>query len=196
MTDDSFDLPGCLAQVRAGDQAASRDLVNHLYPLVIKIVRSHLPRRAAEEDLAQDIFIKMFNRMHQYHGAVPFPHWVSRIAVTTCIDQLRSQKRRPEFRMADFSEDEARLIENLADPSNRPDPVDALAARELVGRLLATLSPKDRTILTLLDLERRSLAEIASMTGWNTTLIKVRAFRARKKLQKAFEQLKEKESHE
>ena len=196
MTDDAFDLPGCLAQVRAGDQAASRDLVNHLYPLVIKIVRSHLPRRAAEEDLAQDIFIKMFNRMHQYHGAVPFPHWVSRIAVTTCIDQLRSQKRRPEFRMADFSEDEARFIENLADPAERPDPVDALAARELVGKLLATLSPKDRTILTLLDLERRSLAEIASMTGWNTTLIKVRAFRARKKLQKAFEELKEKESHE
>lgn len=196
MTDEAFDLPGCLTRVRAGDQAASRNLVDHLYPLVIRIVRSHLPRRSAEEDLAQEIFIKMFNRMHQYQGSVPFPHWVSRIAVTTCIDQLRAQKRRPEYRMADFTEDEARILENAGDSTDRPDPVDALAARELVGKLLDTLSPKDRAILTLLDLERRTLAEIAALTGWNTTLIKVRAFRARRKLQRAFEELKQKESHE
>ena len=196
MTDEAFDLSGCLVRVRRGDQAASRDLVNQLYPLVIKIVRSHLPRRSAEEDLAQEIFIKMFTRMHQYHGAVPFPHWVSRIAVTTCIDQLRSQKRRPEYRMADFSEEEAQVIQNVSNPADDPDPVDALAARELVTRMLETLDPKDRTILTLLDLDRLRLKEIASRTGWSTTMIKVRAFRARKKLQRAFEQLKEKENHE
>jgi RNA polymerase sigma-70 factor (ECF subfamily) len=195
MTDEAFDLPGCLALVRQGDQAASRDLVNHLYPLVIKIVRSHLPRRSAEEDLAQDIFVKMFTRMHQYKGTVPFPHWVSRIAVTTCIDQLRSQKRRPEFRMADFTEEEAHILENTSEPGDKPDQVEALEARELVHKMLATLSPKDRTILTLLDLEQRSLAEIASMTGWSTTMIKVRAFRARKKLQRAFSELKQKENH-
>ena len=79
MPDEEFDLPGCLARVRKSDQAAFRDLVNHLYPLVIKIVRSHLPRRTAEEDLAQDIFIKMLTRMRQYKEAVPFSHWVSRI---------------------------------------------------------------------------------------------------------------------
>lgn len=195
MTDEVFDLPGCLVLVRQGDQAASRDLVNHLYPLVIKIVRSHLPRRSAEEDLAQEIFIKMFTRMHQYQGTVPFPHWVSRIAVTTCIDQLRSQKRRPEFRMADFTEEEAHFLENTSEPGDKPDQVEALEARELVHKMLATLSPKDRTILTLLDLEQRSLADIASMTGWSTTMIKVRAFRARKKLQRAFEELKQKEKH-
>lgn len=195
MTEEVFDLPGCLALVRQGDQVASRDLVNHLYPLVIKIVRSHLPRRSAEEDLAQDIFIKMFTRMHQYQGTVPFAHWVSRIAVTTCIDQLRSQKRRPEFRMADFSEEEAHFLENTSDPGDKPDQVEALEARELVQKMLGTLSPKDRTILTLLDLEQRSLSEIASMTGWSTTMIKVRAFRARKKLQRAFEELKQKENH-
>lgn len=196
MPDEEFDLLGCLAQAREGDQAACRDLVNHLYPLVIKIVRSHLPRRSAEEDLAQDIFIKMFSRMHQYQGTVPFPHWVSRIAVTTCIDQLRSQKRRPEYRMADFTEEEAKMLENVSHPGEGTDPVDALSARELVGKMLATLNPKDRTILTLLDLERRSLAEIASMTGWSITMIKVRAFRARKKLQKSFQELEREESHE
>ena len=74
--------------------------------------------------------------------------------------------------------------------------MEALSARELVGKMLATLNPKDRTILTLLDLERRSLAEIASMTGWSITMIKVRAFRARKKLQKSFQELEREESHE
>jgi len=99
-----FDVPGCLNRVRQRDQAAARELVDHLYPLVIRIVRSHLPRRVPEEDLAQEVFMKMFTRLEQYQGAVPFPHWVSRIAVTTCIDHLRAQKRRPEFRMADLSE--------------------------------------------------------------------------------------------
>ncbi len=195
MTEETFDLPGCLAQVRQGDQGASRDLVNHLYPLVIKIVRSHLPRRSAEEDLAQDIFIKMFRRMHQFKGTVPFPHWVSRIAVTTCIDQLRAQKRRPEFRMADFTEDEARFLQNTSDAGERPNQVEALEARELVQKMLGTLNPKDRTVLTLLDLEQHSLAEIADLTGWSITMIKVRAFRARKKLKRSYDELMQKENH-
>jgi len=98
--------------------------------------------------------------------------------------------------MADFTEEEARILENVSHPGDDIDPVDALSARELVSKMLATLNPKDRIILTLLDLEKRTLAEIASMTGWNTTVIKVRAFRARKKLQKSFQELEKKESHE
>jgi RNA polymerase sigma factor (sigma-70 family) len=196
MPNEEFDLPGCLARVRESDQGACRDLVNYLYPLVIKIVRLHLPRRSAEEDLAQDIFIKMFTRMHQYKEAFPFPHWVSRIAVTTCIDQLRSQKRRPEYRMADFTEEEARVLQNVSYPGEVVDPVEALSVRELVGKMLATLNPKDRTILTFMDLEKRTLAEIAAMTGWRISMIKVRAFRARKKLRESFLELEKNESHE
>ena len=66
MVDEAFDFAGCLQRVRERDQAASRQLVNELYPQVIRIVRSHLPRRVAEEDLAQDIFLKMFIRLEQY----------------------------------------------------------------------------------------------------------------------------------
>ena len=94
MADDTFDVTACLERVRQRDQTAARELVDHLYPLVIRIVRSHLPRRVAEEDLAQDVFLKMFTRLDQYKGAVAFTHWVSRIAVTTCIDQLRTAQTR------------------------------------------------------------------------------------------------------
>ena len=193
MADETFDLVGCLARVRQRDQAAARELVEHLYPLVLRIVRAHLPRRVAEEDLAQDIFLKMFTRLEQYQGNVPFPHWVSRIAVTTCIDQLRAQKRRPEFRWADLSENEAEVLSNVMTDERDVLPGDALAARELVQKLLAQLKPDDRLVIQLLDLEQKTIAEISGLTGWNQTLVKVRAFRARRKLQKLFQQLQTKE---
>lgn len=196
MSDDAdaeFDLAGCLQRVRARNQDAARQLVEHLHPLVIRIVRAHLPRRVLEEDLAQEVFMKMFTRLDQYQGAVPFPHWVSRIAVTTCIDHLRAQKRRPEFRWADLSENEADVLDAVLTSENDADAGDALAARELVGKLLDQLKPDDRMVIQLLDLEQKTLVEIRELTGWNITLIKVRAFRARRKLKKLFEQLKQKE---
>lgn len=195
MADDAppFDLVGCLQRVRQRDQVAARELVEHLYPLVIRIVRSHLPRRVAEEDLAQEVFLKMFSRLDQYQGAVPFPHWVSRIAVTTCIDHLRAQKRRPEFRWADLSENEASVLDAVLTDERDVAVNDAMAAHELVHKLLAQLKPDDQLVIRLLDLEQKSIAEIAALTGWNQSLIKVRAFRARRKLQKLFQDLQRKE---
>jgi RNA polymerase sigma-70 factor (ECF subfamily) len=191
--EEPFDLAGCLGRVRAHDQAAARELVDHLYPLVIRIIRTRRPRRVAEEDIAQDIFLKMFTRLDQFQGNVPFTHWVSRIAVTTCIDHLRAQQRRPEFRWADLSENEAQVLDNVLTNESDVGAGDALAASELVEKLLSQLKPDDRTVIQMLDLEQKSLAEISQLTGWNTTLIKVRAFRARRKLQKLFEELKKKE---
>ncbi len=188
-----FDLPGCLERVRQRDQIAARELVEHLYPLVIRIVRARLPRRVAEEDLAQEIFLKMFSRLDQYQGAVPFPHWVSRIAVTTCIDHLRAQQRRPEFRWADLSENEANMLDAVLTNENAAAPDDALAAHELVHKLLDQLKADDRLVIQLLDLEQKTIAEISGITGWNTSLIKVRAFRARRKLHKLFKELQRKE---
>ena len=193
MADDPFDFAGCLERVRQHDQAAARQLVEHLYPLVNRIVRSHLPRRVAVEDLAQDIFLKMFTRLEQYQGHVPFLHWVSRIAVTTCIDQLRAQQRRPEFRWADLSETEAEVLSNVMTDERDARPGEALAARELVHKLLAQLKPDDQLVIQLLDLEQKTIAEISALTGWNQTLVKVRAFRARRKLQKLFQELQGKE---
>jgi len=194
MSDDqSFDLAGCLDRVRKRDQIAARDLVEHLHPLVIRIARAHLPRRVAEEDLAQEIFLKMFTRIDQYQGNVPFTHWVSRIAVTTCIDHLRAQKRRPELRWADLSERETEVLDSAITGENDIAPDDALAARELVQKLLDRLNPEDRLVIQYLDLDQRSIAEISALTGWNQTLVKVRAFRARRKLQRFYRELTESE---
>jgi RNA polymerase sigma factor (sigma-70 family) len=124
---------------------------------------------------------------------VPFPHWVSRIAVTTCIDQLRAQKRRPEFRWSDLSENEAQVLDNVLTNDNDVAPDAALEARELLGKLLEQLKPEDQLVIRLLELEQKSIVEISALTGWNGPLVKVRAFRARRKLQKLFAELKKKE---
>jgi len=189
MSETALDVAACLVQVRQGDEQAARALVGHLYPLVIKIVRAHLPRRLDEEDLAQEIFLKMFANLKQFRGAVPIEHWVSRIAVTTCLDKLRAQKRRPELRWADLTEEEAEVLDAVTASTNDPHPSQALATREVIHKLLETLSPQDRLVIQLLELEDRSIAEVQQITGWNTTLIKVRAFRARQKMKRQFAQL-------
>src|SRR6266478_8496125 len=85
-------------RARDGDDEAARELIRQLYPMVAKIVRGYHPRRAAEEDLSQMIFIKVFQNLAQYSGKVPISHWVSRIAVNTCRNQLMAKKPRPDCR--------------------------------------------------------------------------------------------------
>jgi RNA polymerase sigma-70 factor (ECF subfamily) len=177
------------ARARQGDVAAARDLVALLYPLVIKIVRAHRPRRMDEEDLAQTILARVFSALDQYLGKVPLEHWVSRVAVNTCYNALRAESVRPEWRWADLSEEEADFLEQRVMADNTPDPGDAMTARELAGRMLEALPPKDRLLLTLLDMEGRSINEIRELTGWSVAVIKVRAFRARLKLRKQFANL-------
>jgi len=189
MGEETLDVAACLERVRQRDEDAARQLVAHLYPLVIKIVRSHLPRRVAEEDLAQEIFLKMFTNLDQYRGTVPFEHWLSRVAVSTCLDSLRFHKRRPELRWADLSETEAEVLDAVIQTSDEAHPSEAMAANELVGKLLDCLSPADRLVITLMDLEEKSVAEISEQTGWSVSLVKVRAFRARAKLRKHLAEL-------
>jgi RNA polymerase sigma-70 factor (ECF subfamily) len=187
--DNELDVPACLQQVRAGDNAAAETLLRHLYPLVISIVRGHLPRRASEEDLAQMIFVKVFSKLEQFSGTVPLAHWVSRIAVNTCLNALQAERIRPELRWADLTEEEEHVIRSLAATTEDLEPSHSLGARELVTKLLACLPPADRLVVTLLHMEGRSVEEIRERTGWNVSLIKVRAFRARHKLRKHLQAL-------
>lgn len=183
------DLSGLVARVVAGDEQAARELVERLWPLVIRIVRGHLPRRGGEEDLSQEVFMKVFARIDQWRADQPVEHWVSRVAVNTCLDALRWQKRRPEVRWADLSEKEAEVLDNVLHDESETASGDVVAARELAQKLLETLKPADRLVVTMMDMEGRSVADVQRHTGWSATLVKVRAFRARRKLRKAFEEL-------
>ncbi len=192
MTQNSFDFAQCLARVRANDADAASELVGHLFPLVLRIVRSHLPVRTAEEDLAQEVFGRLFARLPHYQErpGIPFDHWVARLTIRTCLDALRAERRRPEARWADLPAEQAALLEFLTtDETPAPD-ASPQSARELVERLLSCLPPDDRLILSLLDLEQKSVREISALTGWGQSMVKVRAFRARRKLRRLAEALK------
>ena len=184
---DDLEVDALVAAARQHDDAAAHELVRRLYPLVLKLVRSHRPRRAAEEDLCQMIFIRIFQKLDQFSGKAPLEHWVSRIAINTCLNQIQSEKARPEFRHADLSEEEVAVVNNLATTPEELGPDQSFAARDLVERLLTVLKPAERLVIDLLYLQQRSVAEIQALTGWGASLVKVRAFRARQKLKRQLE---------
>jgi len=185
-----------LARVRQHDEAAANEMVEQLYPLVVRIVRAHRPSRMPEEDLCQEVFLRILASLDQFRGKVPFEHWVSRLAVNTCIDHLRRQRSRPELRWADLDPSETGVIEWLAATESSPSTESSFAARELVDRLLETLDPKDRLLIRWLELEDLTVRDISERTGWSPTLVKVRAFRARHRLRKALETLRKQSPHE
>jgi RNA polymerase sigma factor (sigma-70 family) len=179
---DDFDAGALVEAALRNDDEAARELVRRLYPLVAKLVRAHRPRRTAEEDLCQMIFIKVFQKLSQFSGKVPLEHWVSRVAVNTCLNQIEAEKARPELRYADLSEEEQAVVENLATSARELAPDERLASRQLVEHLLGLLKPAERLAIDLLYLQGRSVEEIRKITGWSVALIKVRAFRARQKM--------------
>ena len=187
-----MDVPDAGALVEAAlrhDDEAASELVRRLYPLVAKIVRSHRPRRTPEEDLCQMIFIRMFQRLHQFSGKVPIEHWVSRIAVNTCLNQIESEKVRPELRYADLTEEEQAVVKNLSTSGEELAPDKQFASRQLVEHLLDLLKPAERLVIDLLYLQGRSIEEIRKLTGWTAALVKVRAFRARRKMKTQLDRL-------
>jgi len=124
---------------------------------------------------------------------VPLEHWVSRVAVNTCLNQIESEKVRPEVRHADLSVEEQAVVENLASSSDDLAPDKQFASRQLVEHLLAALKPVERLAIDLLYLQGRSVEEIHKITGWSAALIKVRAFRARQKMKQQLAKISEKE---
>jgi len=128
------------------------------------------------------IFIKIFQKLSQFSGKVPLEHWVSRIAVNTCLSQIESERVRPEVRHADLTEEEEAVVKNLAVSSEELAPDHQLASRQLVEHLLEFLKPVERLVIDLLYLQGHSVEEIHKITGLGVAAIKVRAFRARQKM--------------
>jgi RNA polymerase sigma-70 factor (ECF subfamily) len=184
------DWNAVIEQAKQGDDTAACWLVEALHGHVLRIVRNHLPRCAEEQDLVQEVFMKVFANIDGFRGVQPFPNWVARIALNTCYDQLRKHKARPEVRFADLSSADVEFVETLmwqtSQESESRSPGDG---RELVDKLLATLNPRERMLLQMMDLEKKSVREVGELTGWGESKIKVTAMRARRKLSDKLKQL-------
>jgi len=187
MREDDQDLPALLARVRQREEAAARALVERLHPLVARIVHAHLPRGQDEADLRQDVFLKIFVRLDSFRGEMPFEHWVARVAVNTCIDQLRARRARPSVLWSDLSPQQQHLLTERA--SDEPEYPREQLAWELLQRLLESLAPAERLLIRWLEIEQKSIAEVCALTGWNSGVVRIRAFRARRKLKNLYKTL-------
>ncbi len=172
-----------LQRAGAGDARAGKEIVEALHPMVSRLVKGQIRRHADLEDVVQEVFLKVFAKLHQYRGPQPFSHWVSRISVTTCYDWLRRQKARPAVMASDLSDPERHALEQtLASEGGEVSTTRSDLMIGLLDRLIASLKPQEQIVIRLLDLEERPVAEVSTLTGWGHSKIKVTAFRARKKL--------------
>ena len=115
--------------------------------------------------------------------------WLTRITTNTCLNMLRGSKRRPELTVSDLSEDEDKWLDQQMSDAEQPSVENSLVAADLADRVLSVLSPEDQQALLMIDGEKASVKEVAEATGWSESKVKVRAFRARKKVREAMERL-------
>ena len=179
-TDDAL-----VAATAAGDEHAFEQLFDRHRRHVARIAGRFFAQREQIEEIIQDSFAKAYFALGAYHGthAASFRAWLTQIAVNSCYDQLRRARRRPEQALGEFEESESHELSSQL-RAVTGDIESALVSRDLASKLLARLSPEDRMVLTLLDVEGFSVAEIAEMTDWSISKVKVRAHRARAHLRK------------
>jgi RNA polymerase sigma-70 factor (ECF subfamily) len=172
-----------IAEVLQGRTASFEILVERHSPRVFAIARRYARRDSEVEDIAQEVWLKSFQKLATFRGDAPFEHWLARLTVRTCYDFLRGHQRNRERTFSELSEPEQDWLDRVV--TNPGEAVEsAAAARQLVERLLQELSPSARLVITLLEIEERSVREISELTGWSVPLVKVRAFRARAEMKK------------
>jgi len=172
-----------IAAVLAGDSASFEPLIQKYSPRVFATARRYARRESEVEDIAQEVWLKAFEKLGSFRGEAPFEHWLMRMTVRTCYDFLRGHQRNRESSFTDLTEPEDDWLERfVAAPADARE--DADAAKLLVQRVLEKLSPPARLIIQLLEIEDRTVKEIAEITGWSVPLVKVRAFRARGEMRK------------
>ena len=175
--------PELISAVLKGDAASFEPLVQKYSPRVFATARRYARRESEVEDIVQEVWLKAFQKLGSFRGEAPFEHWLMRLAVRTCYDFLPGHQRNRESSFSDLPEPEEDWLDRFV---SQPDSAgaDSDAARVLVARVLDQLSPPARLVITLLEIEDRSVKEIAQLTGWSVPLVKVRAFRARAEMKK------------
>lgn len=177
---------------RGGDESAFAEIVRRYGPRVFRFASRYFRQRERVEEAAQEVFLKAFTELDSYEGRGSLEGWLTRITTTTCLNLLRSAKRRPETTLSDLTEDEGAWLERHtsgAAAERHRAAERGMVAADLADRVLETMSPDDRLVLTLIEGEEVSVKEAAEMTGWSESKVKVQAMRARRRMREAVEKL-------
>lgn len=170
---------------RDGDHAAFDQIFERHRRRVARLAARFFNRPERVEEILQEVFTKVYFSLDAYSPdrGHSFGAWLTRVTINACYDELRRARRRPESSITDMTADEADWLHSQLQ-SKRGNAESALISRDLANKLLARLSAEDRLVLTLLDAEELTVAEIAVVMGWKISKVKVRAHRARHALRK------------
>ena len=172
-----------IRKVHDGDTGSFEILVTRYQHRVFAIARRHARRESEVEDIVQEVFLRAFRKLGTFRFKAPFEHWLMKMSVRTCYDFLRVHQRNREHSFSDFSDEDRSFLDSyVGEPE--PDRHMADAARVLVHKVLERMSAPARMVITLQEIEGKSIREIADLTGWSVSLVKVRAFRARNEMRK------------
>lgn len=174
-----------IAAVLRGHTASFEPLVKKHSPRVFATARRYARRDSEVEDIVQEVWAKAYQKLATFRGEAPFEHWLMRMTVRTCYDFLRVHQRNRELAFSELTQPEEDWLDGVVTDAGATEAAESAdAARALVERLLEQLSPAARMIITLQEIEGRSVKEISKLTGWSVPLVKVRAFRARAEMKK------------
>lgn len=177
----AIDWQQIVAQVQQREPKAERELVDLLLPQVYARITRLLPRRSEAEDLAQEVFAKVFSKIDRYRGGV-FPAWVDVITKRVCYDALRKQRARPEWRFSDLPDDPAEAVDQTP-VINQKD----FDAPRILEQLFSMLPPEQGYLLEQIELRERSIGEVSKELGWTATAGRLRLFRARRALERSYQ---------
>ena len=179
--------------VVGGDVECFEVLIIRYQSRVFGMARKYFRNESDAEDVVQGIFTKTFQKLSSYKGTAPFEHWFMRLSLNACYDALRRKRNRPDQTISDTLFDDESWQDRLSNIPDASDRVGLEEARELVYTVLGQISDRARIVLTLQELEGRSIREITEITGWSESLVKVQAFRARKEMRASVERFLMKE---
>jgi RNA polymerase sigma-70 factor (ECF subfamily) len=184
-----FDL---IERARRGDDQAFNEIVRAYRRRILGTITRLIGRPEDVEDVGQEVFLRLYDLLDQLRTAEMFEPWLYRLTVNASYDYLRRQRRRKESRMADLSEEQVVLADAQESVVRGAELERLTGVREFVHGLLGAVSEDDRVLLTLKEVEGLSLRELEQIYRVNENALKVRLFRARQRVLKAFERMRDK----
>jgi len=175
-----------IERARTGDAPAFQQIVQAYRKRILGTISRLIGRPEDVEDVAQEVFVRLYYSLDQLRTAGVFEPWLYRLTVNAAYDYLRRAKRRSESRMADLSEQQVMMADSLAGGRQDAEDRQKSKVREFMNALFSHVSEEDRLLLTLKEVEGLSLKELEGVYGVNENALKVRLFRARQRVLKAY----------
>jgi RNA polymerase sigma-70 factor (ECF subfamily) len=183
--------PDLIDRARQGDSGAFNQLVAAYRKRILGTISRLIGRPEDVEDVAQEVFVRLYYSLDQLRTPEVFEPWLYRLSVNACYDYLRRLRRRGEYRMADLSEQQVLMADSSASGKRSDEDAEKVRLREFVEALFRHVSEEDRLLLTLKEVEGLSLKELEKVYRVNENALKVRLFRARQRVLKAFQAARE-----